>query len=484
MKPTGARIAALAAVTGVLLLALAGAGRWIGSSAQRRPSPPVDAAARRGHLADLAVRLVPSASGGWVVESPGEPSVESWLLAAVSTRSPAAFDRALAHAELALADTPDPRALLLVIAQVLPGPGPGSGDARATRLGGVVVERAVAALDAGDGTWLAPLLQLSAGGSSAAAAARAELVRRVGPVACDRLPAALPPPSTSLTLVIRVLAIEERRCPAAAGLLDRAVEDPAWDTWIASPELADLVAVGGPLPTAVRARLERRLARFVAVVADRPIDLGGVVAVQAARDRLGLPAALPVELERHLDGQIRHRGALPGRSTAPPTPLDVAVLRQLVGQRGISAADVRATEAASTWPEVAGPVDPIADQLLVGRRALPCTGVPEAGPEPVRVTFEQLVVDQTWSTLRAGCADDLDVAGMIRELGDEPDPVQRVVRTAVTELAACRLDPSSLDDVRGRRLTVDGAFAADTIVRWAQAVVADPRAACAAVRRT
>lgn len=471
-------------VVGLIVAAAVVAGAAVGGwtwreRAGRSPAPaPVHAGLRQDLLASLADRLVPTASGGWTAVAPGEPVVPVWLRAAAATGETASFDRAVAAARQAFADDVDSRSIGLALAQVLPGPT--ADPAAADRLAAEVLDRARERLD-GEPAWLGVLLQLSAGSTSASEGATAELVRRAGPARCDRLPEHLPDPATSLTVAVRILAAAGRPCDEALPLLDAALGEPSWSTWIATAELADLARLVPDLPPATRARLEARLASFLAVGPDAPIDLGALTAVQAAWRAVGIDGTVPTPLARHAAGQVAQRGGLPGRSTSPPTGFDVAILRQLVGDGQVPIGALRSTEEAAVWPEVSGRADPVLDRLLVERAPLRCSDAPEAAPERARPTFEGIAADQAWATVRASCAGRLDLPAMVRELAASGDD-QRALRIAVAELAACRIDPSLPDAVAGRRLPATGPFAADPLQVWARSVAADPAAACAAVR--
>ena len=479
------RRAALVAVAACLVVGAAG-GWWWRSRPEPRPAhPPGQAGLRSSLLVDLRDRLVPSSAGGWVAESPGEPFLEGWLLAASQEREPGgSYDRALAEAERTLGRDPQARSLVLVLAEVLPGPTADPG--RADRLAREVLSRTTNHLAAGDATWLAPLLQLSAGTSSRSAAASGELRQRTGPVGCDRLPppdGPLPAPGTSLTVALRVLAATGDRCDRARDLLEAALDDPAWDGWPAAAELADLAEVAGPDPASVRSSLAERFDRWLVVGPDQPIDLVAVVQVQAARARLGLDTEVEGPLAAHLRGQVAHRGSLPGRSTSAPSAFDVAILRQLAGSGLVPDSARRATVASRADVAVGDPVDPVVDALLAGRDPIRCGDAPAEAPERRRVSLDGLVADQAWATVREACADRLDLAATVRRLRAGKPADQQAVRIATAELTACRIDPALLDGVPGLRLRVDGAFATDSTIAWARSIAADPVAACAAVRR-
>jgi hypothetical protein len=408
--------------------------------------------------------------------------LEGWLLASSLAAPGDGFDQALAQAERELARDDDARSLALVAAEVLPGPAADQG--RADRVAALVLARAIERLGAGEAAWLAPVLQLSAGSSSQAGAATSELVGRAGAGDCGRLPApgaSLPAPAGSLTVALRVLAATGVRCPAAQAVLQAALADPAWDTWVASTELADLAEVGGPLPAPVRRDLAARLRGFLVVDADHPIDLVAVTQVQAARRRLGLPLTLETPLARHLAGQVAHRGGLAGRSSSAPTAFDVAILRQLAGEALVPRAVVDATAASGGEASVLGPADPVVRTLLAGNGRLSCRDAPAAPARRARVSFDGLVADQAWATVRARCDGALDLADTVRRLRTGPHAEQRVVRIAAAELAACRMDPALVAAAPPLRVAVTGPFATDSTVAWARSVAADPVAACAAL---
>ena len=66
-------------------------------------------------------------------------------------------------------------------------------------------------------------------------------------------------------------------------------------------------------------------------------------------DDFGLQIEVPDAVQRHIAGQARLRGALADRSSAPPTPYDVVILRQLVAEGLVPRSDLAATvEAAET----------------------------------------------------------------------------------------------------------------------------------------
>ncbi|MCU1370691.1 MAG: hypothetical protein JWO77_1885 [Ilumatobacteraceae bacterium] len=481
------RTVALVAVAGVLLATAIGG--WWGTrrsaAPTRAPAPassPVADATRRVALTDLQNRLLPASEGGWVVTSPSEPVLGSWLLAAAESSDGTAFDAALAEAEPALRRAGDDRSLALVLAQVLPGPG--SDRVRADRVAAEVLRRSVERLDAGDASWLGPLLQLTAGSSPSAAPAQAHLADLAGQVSCDRLPDVgqpVPAPSGSLTVILRVLSARAGPCPRAAAVLEAALGDPAWRNWIATSELADLAVIARPLAPRTRTRLARRLDDFLAVGPAATFDLGAVRAVQSARRRLGLDTRLDPPLAHHLRGQAAHRGGLAGRSDSPPTPLDVAVLRQLVAEGMAPADQLAATRSASRWIDEAGPVAPEVDDLLMGDDRFGCDHVPHPAPSGAKVTITGLMAAEIGAVVSRHCADDLDLAAHLRHLRAGGPTVERSVRFAAAVLTACRLDPHLLDGAREARFTVEGPFATDSVVVWARAIAADPAAACAAV---
>lgn len=476
------RIVWLATVIGIVAVA-AGGWAW-----RERTAPRPDRVAgypdlRHDLLSDLRDRLIPTSEGGWAAATPGEPVVDVWLRAAAASSDAASFDRALAEAARAFDDDDDGRPLGLVLAGVLPGPA--TDRAAADELAHRVLDRAQARIDR-EPSWLGPLLQLSAGESTASSAATRELVRRAGAGRCDRLPAPgdpLPDPATSLTVAVRVLAGSGIHCERALPVLDAALRSPAWGVWIAVAELADLAQVAPSLPASTRRLLEQHLDGLLEVRSDAPIDLGALTSVLAARRATGSSGAVPEPLARHIAGQVAHRGGLPGRSTSPPTGFDVAIVRQLVGEEMVPAGALRSTEESAAWPEVTEATDPVVDRLLVGSGEIRCADAPSSPPQRTRPTFEGVTADQTWAIVRSACDGTLELAPIVRAIQRDAPEDQRALRTAVAELAACRLDPSLLDAVAGRRLRPTGPFATDALQVWARSVAADPAAACAAVRR-
>lgn len=491
--PSRGRIAVAACVVAAAIGVGAVATGWrTSSSGPPTATAPAHPGVRHDLLVELRDRLVPSAAGGWVVATPAEPSLENWLLASSQAAgAEAAFAAARRAAEERLADDPDGRSLSLALAQALPGAGagPGSGSGEADRLARDVLARAQSRIAAGDGSWLAVLLQLSAGRSTAAADATAALRRLAGAVGCDRLPAPGPPlaaPASTLTVVLRVLASSRTRCPRARSLLAQAFTDPAWATWVAAPELMDLAAVAAAdarPDAATRRALSDHLEAMVTVGPQQPIDLAAVAQVQAARRRVGLALDLPAPLVHHLAGQVAARGGLAGRSTSPPTAFDVAVLRQLAAEELVPAAALTESAKVRSWAAEIDEPDPIVDLLLAGRAPLRCSDGADRAAPSARVTLPGVIADQTRSTLRASCADRLDVRSEVRARRAARPQDQQALRIAATLLAACRIDPSLLDGVAGVRLTVTGPFADDPTVVWSRAVAADPTAACDAVRR-
>lgn len=479
--------AALVAMVVVGLAATSLIGWGLASRFEREPAPPAaHREARHRDLVDLRRRLIPSVAGGWVAETPAkEPSVENWLLAASQQPPPSrAFDRALDQAERRLDGTGDARPLSLVLAEVLPGPT--ADRRRSDRLAAEVFARSSAALDQGDSAWLSTVIQLSTGASPSAADAARWLETRAGPVGCDRIRGVaddLPPPGTALTIAVRVLAANGARCDGAPQVLAAALRDPVWDTWVAATEMADLATIGEPLPTPARQALAERFDGFLAVGPERPTDLGAVAVVQTARHRLDLPLRVSPELEHHLDGQVAHRGSLAGRSTSAPSAFDVAIVRQLAGTEMVPPGMLADTIAAFEPSTTSHPTDAIVDDLLVGDDAPACEEAPRRAPTRARVSFVGIVADQAWAVVRAHCADNLDLAATVAHIRSTADDDQLAVRVAAAELAACRLDPSALDHVPGRRLEASGAFATDPLLVLARAVAADPAAACRALPR-
>lgn len=473
-----------AALISVVLVGL-GIGGWMIAVRPEDPAPrPGHAALRMDLLRALRDRMVPSAGGGWVIATPAEPVIENWLsAAAVAPDAGDSFDRALDAAQGRATDDADSRSLDLVLATVLPGPT--DEPARADRLAADVLERSTAKLDRGDSSGLAPLLQLSAGPTRQATGAQRELRKRAGSVGCDRLDlgaGALPEPGTSLTVALRVLASSGERCEQAVDVLSAALDDPAWRGWVATSELTDLARIVPSMPPALIGRLARTLDGFVSIDASQPIDLGAVVAVQRARAELGLDAELRGPLARHVAGQVRARGGLPGRSSSAPTFFDVAILRQLVGAQLVPASALDSSAEAMAWPEVSGALDPIVERVLVGDEPMTCRSDLGTSPPRARVSFDGLVAEEARATVRRACADRLDLPRRLRQLRSARPADQAAVRIASALLAACRLDPDLVGAAPAFELEVGGPFATDPIVIWARSIAADPSASCTAVR--
>jgi hypothetical protein len=473
-----------AALISVALVGL-GIGGWMIAVRPDDPAPrPGHAALRMELLRELRDRMVPSAGGGWVVATPADPVIENWLsAAAVSPNGADSFDRALDEAQGRAAGDADSRSLDLVLATVLPGPT--DEPERADRLAADILERSTAKLDRGDASGLGPLLQLSAGSTRQASAAQQDLRRRAGPVGCDRLDlgsGALPAPGTSLTVALRVLASGEVRCEQAVDVLSAALDHPAWSGWVATSELTDLAQIVPSMPPSLLERLARRFDGFLSVDATQPIDLGAAVAVERARAELGLEAELRGPLARHVAGQVRSRGGLPGRSASAPTLFDVAILRQLVGADLVPAPALDSSAEAMEWPEVSGALDPIVERVLVRDEPMTCRSDLGRSPPRARVSFDGLVAEEARAIVPRACADRLDLPRRLRQLSSSRPADQAAVRIASALLAACRLDPDLIGAAPAFELEVDGPFATDPIVIWARSIAADPSASCAAVR--
>lgn len=453
-------------------------------------SDSVDPQARAELLDRLAQRLIPAAGGGWVVAEVGtQPAPDRWLMAAAALpgdQRSDGFDAALSAATSAI-DSDDPdlaRSSALSVATALGSPGDLPAGSSATGSG--LLDRTLDELDGAGPSWLGVLLQLSAVPGETGRAATAELRSRVGDAGCDRLPSAhepMPAPSSELTVLVRTLAAEHRRCPGAAEVLDRALASPAWRVPIAVPELADLAAVADRLSTDQRGQLGVRVDDVVEPDDGTVADLAILALLGRARAAIGISHDLPADVTFRLRNQVASEGRLADRSTSPVSPFDVAVLRQLQSAEAVPPGVLAATyEAAPPAEDGAGAASAerrVQDFLLEGK--LPACSATHHAPATGKVTLVALIESQLLQTTRAHCADRLQVDELLDE-AEALGSIEASPRQWITILAACHLDHSSISSQLAR--TVDRGSNVDDDPLWlaAAAALADPVATCDAER--
>lgn len=469
-RPRSLRIAAVAlAALGTVAIVLPS---WRSTAGPTVRSAGVEA--RTAALADLRSRVLPSATGGWVVgERTGEPAPDRWLLAASASGSE--LDRV--EAAVVAASTGTDRELrgraVAALATAAAVAGAELDDARGAAA--AAWQAAQAQRAAGDPAWLGVALHLAIGPAPTAATALDELRSAAGDPTCADLPAGPPPaPGGALVVLVRVLAADGRSCEQARPLLEGVVVDPAWAAPIAVAEVADLLSlVPDPDDELVRA-LTERFERWADPGGGTVADLAVLAELRRAWAILGRAPAWPTGVGMRLATVVLAEGRVADRAVQAPAPLDLLALRLLAAE-GLVPADA----VAATLDHLEAPVDgdEAVGAALVVRGARP--GCADEAPAPgARSTLLEAVARGARSVQAAACAgrpiDAVAAEAAAAPVGRRPFEVIGVV------LAACRAAPGSLADGVDLDLA-DDPFAADAVGLVATVLALDPPAACAAM---